>query len=66
MASAWVCVVQTGRLSIRDDIDLEQHAIDTGQSVSDTTVQEICVMKPEMHSLNLSGCREVLLAMSSR
>ena len=24
----------TGRLSIRDDIDLEQHAIDTGQSVS--------------------------------
>ena len=49
----------TGKLSIRHDIDLERHAIDTGQTVTDTTVQEICVMKPDMSSLNLSGCREV-------
>jgi len=45
--------------SIKDAIDLHQHSLDTGKEVTNVMVQEICVMKPDMTSLNLSKCDKV-------
>ena len=45
--------------SIKDSINLHRHSLDTGKEVTNVLVQEVCVMKPDMTSLNLSQCRKV-------
>ncbi|GMH96083.1 hypothetical protein TrVE_jg13687 [Triparma verrucosa] len=45
--------------SIMDKIDLHQHSLDTGVEITNATVQEVCAMKPDMTSLNLSQCSAV-------
>ena len=32
-------------------------SIDTGAEITNITVQEVCAMKPDLTSLNLSQCR---------
>ena len=45
--------------TIKSEIDLRQHYLDTGIEINNTTVQEVCVMKPDMVSLNLTLCSQV-------
>ncbi|OWZ19093.1 hypothetical protein PHMEG_0006720 [Phytophthora megakarya] len=40
-------------------IDLHQHGIDTGITVTDATVQEVVLIVPNLRGLNLSGCSHI-------
>ncbi|KAE9358387.1 hypothetical protein PR003_g1294 [Phytophthora rubi] len=40
-------------------IDLHQHGIDTGITVTDATLQEVVLTVPNLRGLNLSGCSHV-------
>jgi hypothetical protein len=40
-------------------IDLHQHGIDTGITVTDATLQEVVLTVPNLRGLNLSGCAHV-------
>lgn len=48
---------ETGQF--RRVIDLQQHAIDTGITVTDATVQEVVNAVPGLRGLKLTGCRDV-------
>jgi len=45
--------------TFRTEIDLHQHAIDSGLSVTDATVQEVAILIPGLKAIKLSGCLEV-------
>lgn len=51
------CRLEDGTLST--DIDLKQYAIDSGQTITNAVVQELCAIQPHLTRLNLSGCSEV-------
>ncbi|GMF10594.1 unnamed protein product [Phytophthora lilii] len=40
-------------------IDLHQHGIDTGITVTDATLQEVVLTVPNLRGLNLSGCSQI-------
>ncbi|KAG7393491.1 hypothetical protein PHYPSEUDO_007328 [Phytophthora pseudosyringae] len=40
-------------------IDLHQHGIDTGITVTDATLQEVVLAVPKLRGLNLSGCSHI-------
>ncbi|ETO85437.1 hypothetical protein F444_00872 [Phytophthora nicotianae P1976] len=40
-------------------IDLRQHGIDTGITVTDATLQEVVLTVPNLRGLNLSGCSHI-------
>eukprot|EP00644_Phytophthora_capsici_P008048 jgi/Phyca11/573965/estExt2_Genewise1.C_PHYCAscaffold_580106 len=40
-------------------IDLHQHGIDSGITVTDATLQEVVLMVPNLRGLNLSGCSHI-------
>ncbi|RLN88634.1 hypothetical protein BBJ28_00014996 [Nothophytophthora sp. Chile5] len=40
-------------------IDLHQHGIDTGITVTDATLQEVVLTVPNLRGLNLSGCSHI-------
>ncbi|GMI33163.1 hypothetical protein TeGR_g14531, partial [Tetraparma gracilis] len=42
--------------TIRGEIDLRQHQLDTGIEITNAVLQEVCVMAPEVRSLNLTKC----------
>mmetsp|Transcript_15428 Transcript_15428/g.23272 ORF Transcript_15428/g.23272 Transcript_15428/m.23272 type:complete len:1050 (+) Transcript_15428:143-3292(+) len=42
--------------SMRTDIDLEQYALDAGEVITNATIQELCVVQPNMLKLNLKSC----------
>lgn len=48
-----------GGVKIRSDIDLRKYSQEALRPVSNATVQEICVMQPEMTSLNVNCCEDV-------
>ncbi|CAK4185205.1 unnamed protein product [Aphanomyces euteiches] len=45
--------------TFRTEIDLHQHAIDSGLAVTDATVQEVANLVPNLKTLKLSHCTEV-------
>lgn len=42
--------------ALRKEVDLRQYGIDSGQNVTNATVQELCKIQPDLVSLNLAGC----------
>ena len=42
-----------------DDINMQQYMIDSGETVTDATVQELCTVRPSMTKLDLTDCREI-------
>ena len=42
-----------------DDINMQQYMIDSGETVTDATVQELCTVRPTMTRLDLTDCREI-------
>jgi hypothetical protein len=48
------CLEENGGLKV--DINLEQYAIDAGEVITNTTVQELCVIQPNLLTLNLNNC----------
>ncbi len=45
--------------SLLTDIDLRKYAVQSGQDVTNATVQELCAMHPAIISLNLTNCLQV-------
>ena len=45
--------------TILSEIDLKQYGIDSGEKITNGTVQEICAMQPFMTKLELTDCEEV-------
>ncbi|KAG7401198.1 hypothetical protein PHYBOEH_002382 [Phytophthora boehmeriae] len=45
--------------SFQQVIDLHQHGIDTGITVTDATLQEVVLAVPNLRGLNLSGCSHI-------
>ena len=45
--------------TILSEIDLKQYGIDSGEKITNGTVQEICAMQPFTTKLNLTDCEEV-------
>jgi hypothetical protein len=41
------------------DISLKQYAIDSGEKITNGTVQELCTVQPLLTRLDLTGCKEV-------
>ena len=48
------CEAENG--AMKTDIDLEQYGIDAGEVITNATIQELCVIQPNIHFLNLSNC----------
>jgi hypothetical protein len=48
------CEAEDGRM--KTDIDLEQYGIDAGEAISNATIQELCVIQPNIEFLNLTNC----------
>ena len=44
---------------IKTDISLHQYAVDTGKEVTNATVQELCIIQPNMIRLDMSHCEKV-------
>ena len=44
---------------ILSEIDLKQYGIDSGEKITNGTVQEICAMQPFITKLDLTDCEEV-------
>jgi hypothetical protein len=42
--------------ALKPDIDLEQYAVDAGEVITNATIQELCLVQPNLVSLNLKGC----------
>jgi hypothetical protein len=42
--------------AMRNSISLQQYAIDSGEMITNATVQELCVVQPSIDFLNLTGC----------
>ena len=42
--------------SMRTSISLQQYAIDSGEMITNATVQELCVVQPNITFLNLTSC----------
>ena len=51
------CNQETGLLI--DEINLQQYMIDSGETVTDATVQELCTVRPTITRLDLTDCHEV-------
>ena len=51
------CRLEDGTLL--NDIDLRRYAIDSGQLVTNSTVQELCALHNTIESLNLTNCSHV-------
>lgn len=49
------CLEENGGL--KTEIDLEQYAIDAGEVITNATIQELCVIQPNLEVLNLKGCQ---------
>jgi hypothetical protein len=49
------CLEESGAL--KTDIDLEQYAIDAGEVITNATIQELCLIQPNLLTLNLNGCQ---------
>ena len=45
--------------SFKTEVDLREHAKDSGTVIRDVTVQEVANMNPDLRSLSLTGCVEV-------
>ena len=45
--------------SITVNVNMEMFAEDSGEKVTNAVVQELCIIQPEMRSLNLRGCRDI-------
>lgn len=45
--------------TILSEIDLKQYGIDSGEKITNGTVQEICAMQPFITKLGLTDCEEV-------
>jgi hypothetical protein len=43
----------------KKDIDLHQYALDTGESVTNATVQELCIIQPNLTRLDMSHCEKI-------
>ncbi len=48
------CEAEDG--AMKTDIDLEQYGIDAGEAITNATIQELCVIQPNLQFLNLSNC----------
>eukprot|EP00601_Ochromonadales_sp_CCMP2298_P034234 CAMPEP_0173350688 /NCGR_PEP_ID=MMETSP1144-20121109/15044_1 /TAXON_ID=483371 /ORGANISM="non described non described, Strain CCMP2298" /LENGTH=934 /DNA_ID=CAMNT_0014298705 /DNA_START=87 /DNA_END=2892 /DNA_ORIENTATION=- len=51
------CRLDTGKLI--DDIDLRQYGFESGEVVTNITVQELCTVHPQIKSLDLTSCKAV-------
>lgn len=47
----------SGRLAT--NIDLHQYSLDSGSPITNLIVQEICLIQPNIETLNLSDCKEI-------
>ena len=47
------------KCEIKTDIDLHQYSLDTGEEVSNATVQELCIVQPNLTRLNMSHCEQI-------
>lgn len=52
-----LCKIDDGTLLA--DIDLRKYASESGQAISNATVQELCAIHPHIESLNLTNCGQV-------
>ena len=51
------CLEENG--SLKTDIDLEQYAVDAGEVITNATIQELCLIQPNLLTLNLKGCHHI-------
>jgi hypothetical protein len=51
------CRLEDG--SLLQDINLRQYGFDSGELVSNVTVQELCTVHPSLRSLDLTYCKQV-------
>lgn len=51
------CKLEDGSFST--EIDLHQYGIDSEVSITNTIVQELCIIQPEIKSLDLTDCNEI-------
>lgn len=51
------CLIENGTLL--PDIDLRRYAIDSGQVITNTVVQELCSIHNKIQTLNLTNCSQV-------
>lgn len=51
------CKLEDG--SFLTDVDLKQYALDSGQTITNTVVQELCTIQPSLTRLDLTDCKEV-------
>jgi len=42
-----------------DELDLRQFAIDSGETITNVVIQELCVVQPDLVKLNMTDCRNV-------
>eukprot|EP01039_Chlorochromonas_danica_P000703 gene703-762_t len=52
-----LCKIDDGTLLA--DVDLRKYASESGQAITNSTVQELCSIHPRINSLNLSNCSQV-------
>ena len=51
------CSQETGLFI--DEINMQQYTIDSGETVTDATVQELCTIRPTVTRLDLTDCHEI-------
>ena len=51
------CRVEDG--SLMPDVNLRQYGFESGELVSNITVQELCTIHPHIRSLDLTYCKQV-------